>query len=320
MAQQRLYKANRTLRFHCSETEVSDMADTCDSVPLFGGAVNIPFSSLFQCKQPINPHMRRIVDRHQTFMESENWPGERIEADPTLMADAGFYYLGDSDRVKCWYCNGGLKNWERYDDPWMEHAKWFPLCEYLLKNKGVDFVKAVVKDFPGLNRPALSNPPPDKTLQGLQKLVKNKTPAKRELLFPPLIDPRGGVDVKEEVEREMLLGKNVEMAKLLGFKDQKIARVLTKQFRENQENFATFYEFMEKLMEEPDVVFKSKLTMNRAKELLDEVKCNKCREEESCVMYLPCAHISECFSCSRKSHLCTLCGDIIEEKIRTYRV
>ena len=190
------------------------------------------------------------------------------------MADAGFYYLGDSDRVKCGYCNGGLKNWERYDDPWMEHAKWFPLCEYLLKNKGVDFVKAVVKDFPGLNRPALPNPPLDKTLQGLQKLVKNKTPAKRELLFSPLIDPRGGVDVKEEVEKEMLSGKNVEMAKSLRFKDQKIARVLTKQFRENQENFATFYEFMEKLIKEPDVVFKSKSTMNRAKELLDEVKCS----------------------------------------------
>ena len=91
--------------------------------------------------------------------------------------------------MKCWHRNGGLKNWERYDDPWMEHAKWFPLCEYLLKNKRVDFVKAVVKDFPELKRPALPNPLPDKTLQGLQKLVKNKTPTKCELLFPPLIDP-----------------------------------------------------------------------------------------------------------------------------------
>ena len=147
--------------------------------------------------------MRRIVDRHQTFTESENWPWERIEANQRLIVDAGFSYLGDNDRVKCWYCNGGLKIWERYDDPWMEHAKWFPLSEYLLKNKGGDFMKAVVKDFPGLNRPAAPNPPPDKTLQGLQKLVKNKTPAKRELLFPSLIDPKGGVDVKEEVERKM---------------------------------------------------------------------------------------------------------------------
>ena len=56
----------------------------------------------------------------------------------------------------------------------MEHAKWFPLCEDLLKNKGVDFVKAIVKDFPGLNRLIVPNLPPDKTLQGLQKLVKNK--------------------------------------------------------------------------------------------------------------------------------------------------
>ena len=73
-------------------------------------------------------------------------------------------------------------------------------------------------------------------------------------------------------------------------------------------------------MEEPDEMFKLKLTMNRTKELLDEVKYNKCHEEESCVMYLPCAHISVCFSCSRKLRLSTLCGDIIEEKIRTYRV
>ena len=82
------------------------------------------------------------------------------------MEDPGFYYLGDSDRVKCWYCYGGLKNWERSDDPRMEHAKWFPLCDDMLKNKGVDFVKAVVKDFPGLSRPVFSNPPPGKTLQG----------------------------------------------------------------------------------------------------------------------------------------------------------
>ena len=67
------------------------MADTCYSVPQFGGAVNILVPSLCQCKKPINPHMRRIVDHHQTFIECENWPEERIEADPRLMADAEFY-------------------------------------------------------------------------------------------------------------------------------------------------------------------------------------------------------------------------------------
>ena len=110
------------------------------------------------------------------------------------------------------------------------------------------------------------------------------------------------------------------MAKLLGFEDRKISWVLTKRFQEHNENFATFYDFMLKLIEEPDVIFKPKLTMKRAKEILDEVKCLECEKEERCVVYLPCAHIAHCFSCSRKSRLCTICGEFVEEKIRSYRV
>ena len=264
--------------------------------------------------------MRSIIDRHQTFIDSENWPRERISADPKLIADAGFYYLGDGDRKKCWYCNGGLKNWERFDDPWIEHAKWLPLCEFLLKNRGVDFVKDIVKGFVSLNRPPVPNPPPKSKLQGLEKLVNYPSLAKRQPQFPLLIDPRGGVDVKEKVEREMLLGRNVEMAKLLGFEDRKISRVLTKRFQEHNENFATFYNFMLKLVEESNGFFKPKLTIKRAEEILDKVKCLKCEKEERCMVYLPCAHITHCFSCSRKSQLCTICREFVEEKIRSYRV
>ena len=31
----------------------------------------------------------------------------------------------------CFYCDGGLQNWEPNDDPWEEHAKHFPLCGFL---------------------------------------------------------------------------------------------------------------------------------------------------------------------------------------------
>lgn len=33
---------------------------------------------------------------------------------------------GHGDNVKCFHCDGGLRNWEPGDDPWQEHAKWFP--------------------------------------------------------------------------------------------------------------------------------------------------------------------------------------------------
>ena len=33
---------------------------------------------------------------------------------------------GLSDQVKCFYCDGGLREWRDGDDPWQEHAGWFP--------------------------------------------------------------------------------------------------------------------------------------------------------------------------------------------------
>ena len=61
----------------------------------------------FKCLSPINPHMRNREMRIQIFLDhSSNWPAHRIRATPSDIADAGMYYLGDRDRVKCWYCNG----------------------------------------------------------------------------------------------------------------------------------------------------------------------------------------------------------------------
>ena len=58
-------------------------------------------------------------------------------------ADAGFFYTGRGDNVKCFYCDGGLRNWERNDDPWLEHARWFPKCGFLRNKKGKEYIDEV---------------------------------------------------------------------------------------------------------------------------------------------------------------------------------
>ena len=47
------------------------------------------------------------------------------------------FFLGVSDHVLCFSCDGGLKNWEPNDDPWTEHETWFGQCPYLnlMKNE-----------------------------------------------------------------------------------------------------------------------------------------------------------------------------------------
>ncbi|XP_059933817.1 baculoviral IAP repeat-containing protein 7 [Mesoplodon densirostris] len=68
-----------------------------------------------------------------------DWPLSTV-VPPELLAAAGFFHTGQQDKVRCFFCYGGLQSWERGDDPWTEHARWFPRCEFLLRTKGRDFV------------------------------------------------------------------------------------------------------------------------------------------------------------------------------------
>ena len=89
----------------------------------------------FPCYFSRKHHMCREVDRMETFCNS--WCDQNR---PTAqeMVDADFYYKKYGDRVCCFYCEGQLFQWKAYDNPWYEHAKWFPLCEYVLKKRGVN--------------------------------------------------------------------------------------------------------------------------------------------------------------------------------------
>lgn len=71
---------------------------------------------------PLNPHMARYQNRISSF---RNWP-YHIETSPEKFAAAGFFYLGQGDRLKCFYCNEGLQDWVDGEEPWFEHAKWSP--------------------------------------------------------------------------------------------------------------------------------------------------------------------------------------------------
>ena len=53
-------------------------------------------SDIFPCRNPINPHMKNVKTRLQTFADRASyWPGHRINATPRDIANAGFYYLGE---------------------------------------------------------------------------------------------------------------------------------------------------------------------------------------------------------------------------------
>ena len=50
--------------------------------------------------------------------------------------------------MKCFYCNGGLRNWQPEDDPWTEHAQWFQQCGFVRLVKGDEFIQECVRSRP----------------------------------------------------------------------------------------------------------------------------------------------------------------------------
>ena len=54
-----------------------------------------------------------------------------------------YSWTGYLDNVKCFFCDGGLCNWEADDEPWTEHARWFPDCGFLKQVKGMTFIQKV---------------------------------------------------------------------------------------------------------------------------------------------------------------------------------
>jgi len=93
---------------------------------------------------PASTKYSTVEARLRTF---KDWP-PALKQEPRQLADAGFYYIGLSDQTKCFYCEGGLRNWQPNDDPWTEHARWFTKCGYVRLIKGDEFIAKCVSEIP----------------------------------------------------------------------------------------------------------------------------------------------------------------------------
>ncbi|XP_057645567.1 baculoviral IAP repeat-containing protein 1 [Chionomys nivalis] len=91
----------------------------------------------------------RYQEEEARLESFENWPFYAHGTSPRVLSAAGFVFTGKRDTVQCFSCAGCLGNWEEGDDPWKEHAKWFPKCEFLRSKKSSEEIAQYIKSYEG---------------------------------------------------------------------------------------------------------------------------------------------------------------------------
>ncbi|XP_048088217.1 E3 ubiquitin-protein ligase XIAP isoform X2 [Alosa alosa] len=231
-------------------------------------------------------HMESYEERLGSFA------GRQHPVDHERLARAGFYSSGASDRVTCFRCGGGLKNWQPEEDPWEQHAKYYPGCSFLLSEKGHEFVNSIQ-----LQNPSKSNPASSHHQNGFSK------------------------QEKASIMQSEIAQRAVEM----GFDPVKVERAILEKIR----RFGQGYSSVENLIQ--DVLSNSaendpegshanddENPLEKLEKLQREKQCKICMDSDACIVFVPCGHLATCKRCSDSLGKCPICCANIIQKIKTY--
>ncbi|KAH9508051.1 hypothetical protein Btru_052708 [Bulinus truncatus] len=244
------------------------------------------------------------IKRVQTY---SSWPrGHNLK--PEELADAGFYYAGYGDCARCFYCGGGLRNWEDEDNVWVEHARWFPKCAYIRQLMGhvfVDTVQNLNKTHDKISLEMVAS-----ELNSFN-LDFNDTPLKR--------DPA----IKTAVTMGFTLTDVLTIADLLKENGTQLSadKVLEKLWEEGKRSNQSTVADVEEMNSEVDVNKSLELitTLKDRNNLLrQQTVCKICMDKEVAVVFLPCGHLISCTDCAAAMKDCPVCRIHVKGTVRAF--
>ncbi|XP_053241671.1 baculoviral IAP repeat-containing protein 2 isoform X3 [Podarcis raffonei] len=289
-----------------------------------------------------NMSMQTYVMRLNTF---KSWPAA-VPVQPPRLADAGFYYVGRNDDVKCFCCDGGLRCWESGDDPWVEHAKWFPRCEYLQHMKGQEFVQQIQVRFPHLLEQLLStsDTPVDENVEprdekneeekvvqaeevtsDLSLIRKNRNALFQRLTCVlPILESLLTSKVITDIEYHVIKQKTQtplqarELIDTILVKGNTAANIFRNCLQEC--DFVLYKDlFEEKKMPYIPTEDVSGLPMEeQLRRLQEERTCKVCMDKEVSIVFIPCGHLVVCKECAPSLRKCPICRGTIKGTVRTF--
>ncbi|XP_019343325.1 E3 ubiquitin-protein ligase XIAP isoform X1 [Alligator mississippiensis] len=256
------------------------------NIPSESNCAEVSRDSLYDAEHPRNPSMAEYDVRLRTFL---NW---RYPVNKEQLAKAGFYSIGNEDSVKCFHCGEGLQEWKEDEDPWEQHAKWFPGCKYLLEEKGQEFV----------NKVHLTRTQRDSTIEAAEKTSLT--------------------------EDEFLQSHLVQNAMRMGFNLSEIKNIIEKKLQTSGENYTSVEVLVADLINaqkanaqegsSENPLIKDLSVEEKLRRLQEEKLCKICMDKNISVVLIPCGHLVACKECAEVVVKCPVCCTVITRRQKIF--
>ncbi|XP_062600081.1 baculoviral IAP repeat-containing protein 3-like [Saccostrea cucullata] len=302
--------------------------------------------------RPKYPSYAVMATRVSSF---KDWPSSVMQT-PRDLAMAGFIYAGYGDYTRCFFCGGGLRNWEPQDEPWREHARWFPKCAFLRQNKGDEYVAMIhIEHEEEEEQLALeSAEKPSSSYANCASALPGATESKDEALAEifDLSSVQSVLQMGYSLEEVKAAFEFLKLAKDVGeISGEDIMNVILS----NEENTAAsettctthntnrqtvrleipapsdqsdrYTERMSglaSLKPIPDPTALMEASHDR-QSLIEEYRelrnlrvCKICLENDASIAMLPCGHLCCCTDCAPAMRNCPICGQFVKGTVRTW--
>ncbi|XP_026875021.2 baculoviral IAP repeat-containing protein 7 isoform X1 [Electrophorus electricus] len=264
--------------------------------------------------QAVCPEMGSEESRLATF---HNWPrGALIQ--PDALARAGFFYTGHGDNVTCFFCDGALRDWESGDNPWQEHAKWFPRCEFLLQARGQENVNTIQQSYVNTSE----------MVGAIQTPTAGHVPTNHESLSgveAAVSSPVVQAALQMGFQRALVEGLAQSRYLLTGHQYTSISNLVADILREEEEQGS-----------EPSTdpvarqggstggmttqasAAQNLSTEERLRQLQEERTCKVCMDHQVSMVFIPCGHLVVCRDCAASLHHCPICRSLIRGSVYAF--
>ncbi|CAG9860343.1 unnamed protein product [Phyllotreta striolata] len=323
--------------------------DHFPNVNVVGNEHNLDELGVQAHKGPKKASFATVEARLRSFT---GWSEDLIQT-PEQLANAGFYYEGTGDQVRCFHCDGGLRHWDPQDDPWTEHAVWFPDCSFLKLVKGQDFITAC-----SLRRSMLTDSERP-TIQKSQTTARRRREVTERELQSYLSSPQAlaalSIGLNVERVKRAIREKLEQTGRVFSKPDALVEAALSLQHEEedpsdtNQPSEGPYSyinavcrssnevnsdrELPESSQTSPveDLPSPTKYAKCEPPEECREVSleeenrklkearlCKICMDVEVGIVFLPCGHLATCVNCAPNLEDCPVCRSTIKATVRTF--